>query len=96
VLVLVGVLMLKGRGNPGSRGAECNRGNATKVVAYGLGSGLVASTGMPMFMAVGTSLVAVTEFGATTAANYAISGLSDSRRRAVDPVRHSRQRQQVG
>lgn len=39
--------------------------------------GLVASTGMPMLMAVGTSLVAVTAFGLSTAANYAFSGLVD-------------------
>lgn len=37
--------------------------------------GLVASTRMPMINAVGTSLVAVTAFGLTTAANYAFSGL---------------------
>lgn len=37
--------------------------------------GLIASTGMPMINAVGTSLVAVTAFGLTTAANYAFSGL---------------------
>ena len=39
--------------------------------------GLIASTGMPMINAVGTSLVAVTAFGFTTAANYALSGLVD-------------------
>jgi uncharacterized protein len=39
--------------------------------------GLIASTGMPMINAVGTSLVAVTAFGLTTAANYASSGLVD-------------------
>ena len=39
--------------------------------------GLIASTGMPMLNAVGTSLVAVTAFGLTTAANYAFSGLVD-------------------
>ena len=39
--------------------------------------GLVSSTGMPIFNAVGTSLVAVTAFGFTTAANYALSGLVD-------------------
>ena len=39
--------------------------------------GLIASTGMPMINAVGTSLVAVTAFGLTTAANYAFSGLVD-------------------
>ena len=37
--------------------------------------GLVASTSMPIFKAVGTSLVAVAAFGITTAANYATSGL---------------------
>ena len=37
--------------------------------------GLVASTSMPIFRAVGTSLVAVAAFGITTAANYATSGL---------------------
>ena len=37
--------------------------------------GLVASTNMAMINAVGTSLVAVTAFGLTTALNYALSGL---------------------
>ncbi|BAI97438.1 UPF0721 transmembrane protein [Sphingobium sp. TA15] len=94
VMLLVGALMLRGRGNPGDPGAECNREKAPQVIAYGLGSGLfsgffgigggflivpglVASTGMPMLMAVGTSLIAVTAFGLTTAANYAFSGLVD-------------------
>ncbi|MEP7004763.1 MAG: sulfite exporter TauE/SafE family protein [Sphingomonas bacterium] len=39
--------------------------------------GLIASTGMPMINAVGTSLVAVAAFGLTTALNYAVSGLID-------------------
>jgi uncharacterized membrane protein YfcA len=39
--------------------------------------GLVASTSMRMLPAVGTSLVAVTAFGLTTALNYAASGLID-------------------
>ena len=39
--------------------------------------GLVASTGMPMLMAVGSSLVAITAFGLTTALNYAASGYVD-------------------
>lgn len=39
--------------------------------------GLIAATGMPMLYAVGSSLVAVTAFGLTTAANYALSGLID-------------------
>jgi hypothetical protein len=39
--------------------------------------GLIASTGMPMLNAVGSSLVAVTAFGLTTSVNYANSGLID-------------------
>lgn len=39
--------------------------------------GLLAATGMPMINAVGSSLVAVTAFGLTTAANYAFAGLVD-------------------
>jgi uncharacterized membrane protein YfcA len=41
--------------------------------------GLVAATGMPLLNAVGSSLVSVTAFGATTAASYAFSGLVDWR-----------------
>lgn len=41
--------------------------------------GLMLATGMPMINAVGSSLVAVASFGATAAANYAISGLVDWR-----------------
>ena len=37
--------------------------------------GLMASTSMPIINAVGTSLVAVTAFGLTTALNYAFSGM---------------------
>ncbi|MBO0903388.1 sulfite exporter TauE/SafE family protein [Jiella sonneratiae] len=39
--------------------------------------GLVASTGMPILNAIGSSLVAVAAFGLTTALNYAFSGLVD-------------------
>ncbi|WP_439547167.1 sulfite exporter TauE/SafE family protein [Sandarakinorhabdus sp.] len=39
--------------------------------------GLIASTGMPMLNAVGSSLVAVAAFGLTTSLNYASSGLID-------------------
>jgi uncharacterized membrane protein YfcA len=39
--------------------------------------GLMLATGMPILNAVGSSLVAVTTFGATTAANYAVSGSVD-------------------
>ena len=45
--------------------------------------GLMLATGMPISFAIGTSLVAVTAFGATTAANYALSGLVDWRIAAV-------------
>ncbi len=41
--------------------------------------GLMLATGMPIAYAIGTSLVAVTIFGSTTAANYALSGLVDWR-----------------
>jgi uncharacterized protein len=50
---------------------------------FGIGGGFlivpgpVASTGMPMLNAVGSSLVAVTAFGLTTAINYSVSGLID-------------------
>nr|WP_229735603.1 sulfite exporter TauE/SafE family protein [Novosphingobium marinum] len=94
VMIAVGVLMLRGRNNPGIPGAQCNRTNAPRVLGYGLGTGvfsgffgigggflivpgLVASTSMPVINAVGTSLVAVTAFGLTTAFNYALSGLVD-------------------
>ncbi len=39
--------------------------------------GLILATGMPLRYAMGTSLVAVAAFGATTATNYAVSGLVD-------------------
>jgi len=39
--------------------------------------GLVFATGMPMLQAIGTSLVAVTAFGVTTAGTYAAAGLVD-------------------
>lgn len=94
VMIVVGVLMLRGRKNTGIPGAQCNRDNAPKVVSFGFGTGafsgffgigggflivpgLLASTSMPMINAVGTSLVAVTAFGLTTALNYAWSGLVD-------------------
>jgi uncharacterized membrane protein YfcA len=41
--------------------------------------GILAATRMPLIAAVGSSLVSVTAFGATTAANYAFSGLVDWR-----------------
>ena len=50
---------------------------------FGIGGGflivpaLVASTSMPIYRAIGTSLIAVAAFGLTTAANYAASDLLD-------------------
>ena len=94
LMMVVGILMLRGRGKSGNPEAACNRENAPKVLGYGLGTGafsgffgigggflivpgLVASTGMPMINAIGSSLVAVTAFGLTTSLNYALSGLVD-------------------
>ena len=58
-------------------------GGATGLLSgfFGIGGGflvvpgLMASTGMPVLYAVGSSLVAVTAFGLTTALSYAASGL---------------------
>ncbi|MDE2303261.1 MAG: sulfite exporter TauE/SafE family protein [Sphingomonadales bacterium] len=50
---------------------------------FGIGGGflivpaLVAASGMPLYRAIGTSLVAVGAFGLTTAASYAAAGLVD-------------------
>ncbi|MEF2553186.1 sulfite exporter TauE/SafE family protein [Aurantimonas sp. A2-1-M11] len=50
---------------------------------FGIGGGflivpsLVASTGMPVLKAIGTSLVAIAAFGLTTSLNYALSGYVD-------------------
>jgi uncharacterized membrane protein YfcA len=41
--------------------------------------GLILATGMPLTSAIGTSLVAVFAFGASTATSYALSGLIDWR-----------------
>lgn len=41
--------------------------------------GLLVSTRMPLIVAIGSSLVAVTAFGATTASSYAFSGFVDWR-----------------
>ena len=94
LMIVVGALMLKRRGNAGDPDASCNVGNAPKVIGFGAGTGLLSgffgigggflivpglamSTGMPMINAIGSSLVAVTAFGLTTALNYAFSGLVD-------------------
>lgn len=45
--------------------------------------GLMLATGMPLPFAIGTSLVAVSAFGAATASSYAVSGLVDWRLAAI-------------
>ena len=40
VMIAVGVLMLRGRGNPGNPGVECTIEKAPKVLGYGLATGL--------------------------------------------------------
>ncbi|MGE0701676.1 MAG: sulfite exporter TauE/SafE family protein [Hyphomicrobiaceae bacterium] len=62
-------------------------GAATGLLAgfFGIGGGflvvpgLIAATEMPLLAAIGSSLVSVTAFGMTTAANYAASDLIDWR-----------------
>jgi prepilin-type processing-associated H-X9-DG protein len=50
---------------------------------FGIGGGflivpaLIAAASMPIYQAIGTSLIAVSAFGLTTAANYAASGMVD-------------------
>ena len=94
LMLVVGVLMLRGRSASGDPDVVLTPGNAPKLVGagaltgimsgfFGIGGGflivpgLVAATGMPMLNAIGSSLVAVTAFGLTTATSYAISGLID-------------------
>lgn len=56
-------------------------GTGTLSGFFGIGGGflivpaLMFATGMPILSAIGSSLVSVTTFGLTTAANYALSGL---------------------
>jgi uncharacterized membrane protein YfcA len=68
---------------PALAGAGGLSGMAAGFFAIGGGflalPGLVAATGMGTLPAIGSSLVAVTAFGATTAASYAASGLVDWR-----------------
>ena len=40
VMVVVGILMLRGRRNLGVEGTQCDRTNAPKVLSFGLGTGL--------------------------------------------------------
>jgi uncharacterized membrane protein YfcA len=94
LMLIVGGLMLRGRGSVGEPGVVLSRENLPKLVASGLVTGALSgffgigggflivpalelATGMPMLYAIGSSLVAVTAFGLTTAGNYAWSGLVD-------------------
>jgi len=58
-------------------------GTGTLSGFFGIGGGflilpaLIASTSMPIYRAVGTSLIVVSALGLTTAINYALSGLLD-------------------
>ncbi|MBO9716770.1 MAG: sulfite exporter TauE/SafE family protein [Pseudoxanthomonas sp.] len=71
--------------NRGNAPKLLGSGAATGLLSgfFGIGGGflvvpgLVASTGMPILFAVGSSLVAVSAFGLTTALTYASSGLID-------------------
>jgi uncharacterized membrane protein YfcA len=71
-----------GRGNVGKiAGVGVASGALSGFFGIGGGflivPGLMFASGMPMLNAVASSLVAVTAFGVTTAASYAISGLVD-------------------
>lgn len=63
--------------------AGCGAGCGALAGFFGIGGGflivpgLIWSTGIPLINAIGTSLVAIFAFGATTAASYAASGLVD-------------------
>jgi uncharacterized membrane protein YfcA len=93
MLVIAGIMLKRRSvaGNPGVRLGRDNLwkllafGLAAGMLSgfFGIGGGflivpgLIAATGMPMLNAVASSLVAVTAFGVTTAANYQLSGLID-------------------
>ncbi len=100
LMMVVGALMLRGRGGEGSPDVRLGRDNIGQLLGigfaagalsgfFGIGGGflivpgLMLATGMPILNAVGSSLVAVTAFGVTTAANYAASGLVDWRLAAI-------------
>src|SRR3546814_15857033 len=90
VVGVVRVRGRKAGGTPGAKwnrenapnGLSCGLGTGGVSGRFGIGCGFLIvpglrlSTDMPMINAVGTSLVAVTAFGLTTAANYEIGGAS--------------------
>ena len=94
LMLVVGALMLRGRGAGGDADVRLDRRTAPRLAGFGglagalsgffgigggflIVPGLFAATRMPMLLAIGSSLVAVTAFGLTTALNYARSGLID-------------------
>ena len=95
LMLLVGGLMLKAKRSTAATNPDQNdRPWVPEVTAlavglaagfFGIGGGflivpgLILATGMPMINAIGTSLLAVSAFGLTTALNYALSGLVDWR-----------------
>jgi uncharacterized membrane protein YfcA len=95
MVVVAGLMLRRGEAAPAapvrlSRGNApllAGAGGAAGVLSgfFGIGGGflavpgLMATTGMGALNAIGSSLVAVTAFGATTAASYALAGLVDWR-----------------
>ncbi len=95
MLVIAGVMFVRraGKGNPDVKLGRENflrlvlAGLGTGALSgfFGIGGGflivpgLILAAGMPILNAIGSSLVAVTAFGATAATNYAVSGLVDWR-----------------
>ena len=58
-------------------GQRISSASVGQMFMAGVIPGLMLATSMPLPMAIGTSLVAVSAFGAATAASYAASGLID-------------------
>src|SRR6185369_14294933 len=95
MIVIAAMMVLRKRvaGDPGVRLTTASAprllpygaGIGTLSGFFGIGGGflvvpgLLASTRMPLLSAIGSSLVAVTAFGITTAASYALSGFVDWR-----------------
>lgn len=91
-MAVVGLAMLRPARSEGSTAVRLNPGMAPALAVSGAGvgaasgffgggflivPGLMAATGMTLAMAQASSLVSVAAFGATTALNYAASGLID-------------------
>lgn len=91
LMLYIAVRMFRGKDAPSAAGAEVKQariylyGGGVGVLSgfFGIGGGflvvpaLMRSGRLPIINAIGSSLVAVAAFGATTAASYAWSGLVD-------------------